>query len=387
MVSVEELRKAQRADGPATVLAIGTANPPNVVEQAHFPDFYFNITNLQDLYLKDKFSRICAKSGIKKRHLFLTEERLSANPSLCSYMAPSLDARQELVLEEIPRLGKEAALCAIKEWGQPVSGITHLVFCTTSCIDMPGADLRLANLLNLSPCVNRVMLYLQGCFAGATALRIAKDLAENNHNARVLVVCSEMIPIFFRGVHASHLESLVGPALFGDGAAAVIIGSDPLTTERALYQLAWAGQSIVPDSTHALAGHLREVGLTFTLSKELPMLLTKSVKDCLSHALEPLGITDWNSIFYAAHPGGPLVMDKMENELGLKPEKLRATRHVLEEYGNMSSPSVLFVLDEMRKWSAEQGAATTGEGLEWGVLFGFGPGLTIETVVIRSMPT
>ncbi|ERN00547.1 hypothetical protein AMTR_s00102p00093300 [Amborella trichopoda] len=359
MVSVEELRKAQRADGPATVLAILTANPVNVVEQAHFPDFYFNSTNLQDAYLRDKFSRLCAKSGIKKRHLFLTEERLSANPSLCAYMAPSLDTRQELVLEEIPRLGKEAAPRAIKEWGQPVSGITHLVFCTTSCIDMPGA----------------------------TALRIAKGLAENNRNARVLVVCSEMIPIFFKGIHASHLESLVGPALFGDGAAAVIIGSDPLTTERALYQLAWAGQSIVPDSTHALAGHLREVGLTFTLSKELPMLLTKSVKDCLSHALEPLGITDWNSIFYAAHPGGPLVMDKMENELELKPEKLRATHHVLEEYGNMSSPSVLFMLDEMRKWSAEQGAATTGEGLEWGVLFGFGPGLTIETVVIRSMPT
>lgn len=76
----------------------------------------------------------------------------------------------------------------------------------------------------------------------------------------------------------------------------------------------------------------------------------------------------------------------MEAKLGLEKEKMRATRHVLSEFGNMSSACVLFILDEMRKRSAEEGKATTGEGLEWGVLFGFGPGLTVETVVLRGMP-
>jgi chalcone synthase len=70
----------------------------------------------------------------------------------------------------------------------------------------------------------------------------------------------------------------------------------------------------------------------------------------------------------------------------LEKEKMRATRHILSEYGNMSSACVLFILDEMRKRSAEEGKATTGEGLEWGVLFGFGPGLTVETVVLHSVP-
>ena len=94
---------------------------------------------------------------------------------------------------------------------------------------------------------------------------------------------------------------------------------------------------------------------------------------------------DWNSLFYCIHPGGPAILDKVEEKLGLNEEKLRATRHVLREYGNMGAPSVLFILDEMRKKSMEKGKATTGEGLEWGVLIGIGPRLTMETVVLRSV--
>jgi chalcone synthase len=105
----------------------------------------------------------------------------------------------------------------------------------------------------------------------------------------------------------------------------------------------------------------------------------------LVEAFQPLNISDYNSIFWIAHPGGPAILDQVEIKLGLKPEKMKATRDVLSEYGNMSSACVLFILDEMRKKSAQNGLKTTGEGLDWGVLFGFGPGLTIETVVLHSV--
>ncbi|XP_010264138.1 PREDICTED: chalcone synthase G-like [Nelumbo nucifera] len=237
MVTVEDIRKAQRAEGPATVMAIGTATPPNCVDQSTYPDYYFRITNSEHkTELKEKFKRMCEKSMIKKRYMHLTEEILKENPNVCAYMAPSLDARQDMVVVEVPKLGKEAATKAIKEWGQPKSKITHLVFCTTSGVDMPGADYQLTKLLGLRPSVKRLMMYQQGCFAGGTVLRL-----------------------------------------------------------------------------------------------------------------------------------------------------LRATRHILSEYGNMSSACVLFILDEMRKKSIEDGLKTTGEGLEWGVLFGFGPGLTVETVVLHSI--
>ncbi|XVE81415.1 hypothetical protein DITRI_Ditri15bG0061500 [Diplodiscus trichospermus] len=115
------------------------------------------------------------------------------------------------------------------------------------------------------------------------------------------------------------------------------------------------------------------------------MPISKDIEKCLVEAFQPLGISDWNSLFWIVHPGGPAILDEVEAKLALKPEKLRATRHILSEYGNMSSACVLFILDEIRKKSREDGLHTTGEGLEWGVLFGFGPGLTVETVVLHSI--
>nr|Q9ZS41.1 RecName: Full=Chalcone synthase 1; AltName: Full=DcCHS1; AltName: Full=Naringenin-chalcone synthase 1 [Daucus carota]CAA07244.1 carrot chalcone synthase 1 [Daucus carota] len=388
MVTVNEFRKAQRAEGPATVLAIGTATPPNCVDQSAYADYYFRITNSEDKpELKEKFRRMCEKSMINTRYMHLTEDLLKQNPSFCEYMASSLDARQDIVVNEVPKLGKEAALRAIKEWGQPKSKITHLIFCTTSGVDMPGADFRLTKLLGLRPSVKRFMMYQQGCFAGGTVLRLAKDLAENNKNARVLVVCSEITVITFRGPNDTHLDSLVGQALFGDGAGAVIVGSDPVIgIEKPLFEIVSAAQTILPDSDGAIDGHLREVGLTFHLLKDVPGLISKNIRKSLVEAFKPLGISDWNSIFWIAHPGGPAILDQVETELSLKPEKLKSTRQVLRDYGNMSSACVLFILDEMRKASAKDGHRTTGEGLDWGVLFGFGPGLTVETVVLHSVP-
>ncbi|WJX54733.1 Chitin synthase, class 3 [Trifolium repens] len=387
MVSVSEIRKAQRAEGPATILAIGTANPANRVDQSTYPDFYFKITNSEHkVELKEKFQRMCDKSMIKSRYMYLTEEILKENPSLCEYMAPSLDARQDMVVVEVPRLGKEAAVKAIKEWGQPKSKITHLIFCTTSGVDMPGADYQLTKLLGLRPYVKRYMMYQQGCFAGGTVLRLAKDLAENNKGARVLVVCSEVTAVTFRGPSDTHLDSLVGQALFGDGAAALIVGSDPVPEiEKPIFEMVWTAQTIAPDSEGAIDGHLREAGLTFHLLKDVPGIVSKNIDKALVEAFQPLGISDYNSIFWIAHPGGPAILDQVEQKLSLKPEKMKATRDVLSEYGNMSSACVLFILDEMRKKSTQNGLKTTGEGLDWGVLFGFGPGLTIETVVLHSV--
>ena len=303
-------------------------------------------------------------------------------------MAPSINIRQDIITVEIPKLGKEAALKALKEWGQPKSNITHLVFCTTSSVEMPGADYKLANLLGLDPSIRRVMLYHQGCHAGGTVLRTAKDLVENNAEAQVLVVCSEITIVTFRGPSEEALDSLVGQALFGDGSSAVIIGSDPdVSIERPLFQLVSAAQTFIPNSVGAIAGNLREVGLTFHLWPIVPTLISQNIEKCLVKAFEPLGISDWNSLFWIAHPGGPAILDAVEAKLNLEKKKLEPTRHVLSEYGNMSSACVLFILDEMRKKSLNGEKATTGDGLDWGVLFGFGPGLTIETVVLHSIPT
>ena len=201
------------------------------------------------------------------------------------------------------------------------------------------------------------------------------------------MVCSEITVVTFRGPSEDALDSLVGQALFGDGSAVVIVGSDPdVSIERPFFQLVSAAQTFIPNSAGAIAGNLREVGLTFHLWPNVPTLISENIEKCLTQAFDPLGISDWNSLFWIAHPGGPAILDAFEAKLNLAKKKLEATRHVLSEYGNMSSACVLFILDEMRRKSLKGENGTTGEGLDWRVLFGFGPGLTIETVVLHTIP-
>ncbi|MED6170752.1 Chitin synthase, class 2 [Stylosanthes scabra] len=383
--------------GVATILAIGTANPPNIFLQSEHPDFYFRVTKSDHMLdLKEKFNRICKNSKIEKRHFVYTEDFLKENTNISTCGAPSLDARQDILTNEIPKLGKEATMNAIREWGQSLSRITHLIFYTTSCLcNSPGADYHLAKLLGLNPTVNRLMIFNAGCHGAGTVLRVAKDIAENNAGSRVLVVWAEVAVAYFHGPNSNHMDVLVGQSLFGDGAAAMIIGADPNNknpdcNEVPLFELVFASQTTIPNSESVISLCPREMGLAYYLGKEIPSLVSENVGKCIIEAFNSIGMMmsndkiDWNSLFYVIHPGGPAILDRIEKKLGLKEDKLRAARHVLSQYGNMLSVSMIFVLDEMRKRSKIKDENTTGEGLEWGVMAGFGPGLSLEIIVLRS---
>ncbi|MBA0702270.1 hypothetical protein Goari_022384, partial [Gossypium aridum] len=151
-----------------------------------------------------------------------------------------------------------------------------------------------------------------------------------------------------------------------DGAAALIVGANPIVSinECPLFQIVSASQSIIPESDDLLIGKIREMGMEYYLSRNLPQYVSNNIKQCMVEAFTPFGISTWENLFYVVHPGGVTILNGIEEKLG-----------------------VIFVLDEMRKMSVLEGKATTGEGLEWGVLFGFGPGLTVETLVLRSFAT
>jgi chalcone synthase len=286
-------------------------------------------------------------------------------------------------------------LKAIQEWGQSISQITHLILCTTSCFgSVPGPDTHLARLLNLKPTVNRLIVFGHGCHAGGTILRIAKDMAENNVGSRVLAVCSETMLASFQTPtdnFAPATDVLIGHALFADGAAAMIIGADPNPTiERPLFEIVSASQTTVPDTQNSIRAQIPvENGrLVYHFVKEIPNIVSNNVKKCVTDALCSIGFDEdieWNKLFYVVHPGGPLVLSKVEEKLGLSEGKLKESWNVLREYGNMWSSTVIFILNEMRKRAKIEGKGTTGEGLEWGVFLGFGPGVVIETVLLRSV--
>ncbi|GJM96156.1 hypothetical protein PR202_ga12969 [Eleusine coracana subsp. coracana] len=203
--------RVQRPDGPASVLGIGTANPVNCMRQEDYADYYFRVTRSEHLTdLKAKMKRsISQKSAIKKRYFHHDKKLLGAHREFLDRAMPSLDSRQDILASAVPELTAAAATKAIAEWGRPATDITHLVVSTYSGAHMPGTDHRLASLLGLAPSVPRTMLYMNGCSSGSAALRIAKDLAENNRGARVLMACAELTLTMFRAPHVGvimHLE-------------------------------------------------------------------------------------------------------------------------------------------------------------------------------------
>uniref|UniRef100_A0A0E0AKR6 Chalcone synthase n=1 Tax=Oryza glumipatula TaxID=40148 RepID=A0A0E0AKR6_9ORYZ len=343
-ITVHEHRRAERADGPATVLAIGTANPANCVTQLDYADFYCRVTNSEHLAgIKDKLDTLCVSaSGSEKRFFHHTEEMINAHPEFLDRATPSLDARLQIAAAAVPELAATAAARAVVQWGRPATDITHLVVTTNAGAHAPGADVRFAALLGLRP---------------------------------------TLTVLTFRGPDCPHTVNC--QALFGDGAGAVIVGADAVRpVEQPMFEMVSASQTLIPGTEHVITMQLTEDGLDGNIdAKELAPLAANNVKKCLSDALTPLGLDggEWNDLFWAVHPGSPLILDHIESTLQLKPGKLAASRRVLREYGNMLGSTLIFVLDEQRRRMEEE-----GDGAEWGVMLGFGPGFTIETMVLHA---
>uniref|UniRef100_A0A0E0JKV7 Chalcone synthase n=1 Tax=Oryza punctata TaxID=4537 RepID=A0A0E0JKV7_ORYPU len=374
-------------------MGIGKAVPVHVFPQKSFPDYYFEISNSNHMVnLKAKFAKICESTMIEKRHFYTSDDLLRSSPSITAYTSPSLTLRQELADHGVPRLGAEAASNAIADWGKQVSDITHLIFATSASGCLPGADWELVNLLGLPLSTKRAMLYQAGCYGGGTALRLAKDLAENNPSARVLVACSEVITLLLRGPSESHVGNLVGQAIFADAASAVVVGSCPTVGERALFEMVSASQEIIPETRDAVVSKLREDGIVFNLNKNVPQQIGGSIGRLVERALQEQQLggnaaaPDLNGMFWVVHAGGREILDRIESKMGLGKEKLDASRAVMAQYGNTRSSCVILVMEEMRRRSEERGLRTAGEGLDLGMLVGFGPGLTIETIVLRAPP-
>ncbi|KAJ3702379.1 hypothetical protein LUZ61_006084 [Rhynchospora tenuis] len=157
-----------------------------------------------------------------------------------------------------------------------------------------------------------------------------------------------------------------------------------LAVEQPLYEIISAMETIIPDTMNAITMRLRQVGDIVNIAPSVPKHVSESIMNCVEEALKPLGITDLNSLFWIIHPGGPAILNQAEEKLQLDKEKLAMSRKVLADVGNLSGPTVLFIMDEMRKKSAAEGKATTGDGFEFGMLLAFGPGISVEALLLRA---
>nr|UPN62990.1 polyketide synthase 2 [Aquilaria sinensis] len=368
--------------GKATVLALGKAFPKQVIPQENLVEGYIRDTKCEDVSIKEKLERLCKTTTVKTRYTVMSKEILDNYPELVTEGSPTIRQRLEIANPAVVEMAKEASLACIKQWGRPAGDITHIVYVSSSEIRLPGGDLYLANELGLKNDINRIMLYFLGCYGGVTGLRVAKDIAENNPGSRILLTTSETTILGFRPPNKSRPYDLVGAALFGDGAAAVIIGANPeIGRESPFMELNFALQQFLPGTHGVIDGRLSEEGINFKLGRDLPQKIEDNIEDfCRKLMIKADGdLKEFNELFWAVHPGGPAILNRLESILDLKNGKLECSRRALMDYGNVSSNTIFYVMEYMREELKREGSE------EWGLALAFGPGITFEGILLRSL--
>ncbi|MFI6816714.1 type III polyketide synthase [Nonomuraea sp. NPDC050328] len=276
-------------------------------------------------------------------------------------------------------LAERAVKEALARSGTAPEQIDHLVWCSSTGVATPSLDARLAQRVGLRPDVKRVPVFGLGCAGGAAGLARMNDLLLGHPLQAGLVVCVELCSLTVQREDTS-VANLVASGLFGDGAGAVVAWGDersPTTPDQAVGPSVIATRSrLYPDTERIMGWEVGEHGFRIVLAADLVELVEAELAGDVTgfladHGLSPAEVTSW-----VCHPGGPKVIEAIDQVLSLRPGALDLTWHSLQAIGNLSSVSVLNVLQETI-------ARRPGEPGEHGLLMALGPGFSAELVLLR----
>lgn len=311
------------------------------------------------------FRRMAERAGIGKRWTVLSPSEAASQIDPGGFYhgdSPTTARRMTIYAEEAPRLAG-AAILGLGE--DAVDGVTHLVVASCTGFVAPGIDQILAARLGLSGSVERTLIGFMGCYAGAVALRTARQIVRADGAAKVLVVTVELCTLHLQ--HDDGIEPLLAMLQFGDGAAAAIVSAEPQG-----YAMTRSFAAAIPDSADLIRWEIGDTGFRMLLDGAVPNQIARALGDPATRAAvcgeEP--VDGW-----AVHAGGRSVLDAVERTLHLPADALSASRAVLAENGNVSSATLLFVLARM---------LASGKAIENGVAVAFGPGMAAEGFGFRS---
>ncbi len=300
------------------------------------------------------FARMESRGGIDHRYSVLSggDAAMDFGSFYMSNGSPSTSARMHRYAEAAPDL----ALKAIANLPS-TKGVTHLVIASCTGFMAPGLDQVLARQLDLASNVERVSIGFMGCYAGITLLRTAAHIVRSDPSARVLAVSVELCTLHLQ--ETEDLESLLAMGQFADGAAAAIV-----CAEGEGLGLGEGLSAALEDSKDLITWTVGDTGFAMHLSGAVPGRLAEALDD---PALQATILGDEAPQAWAVHPGGRSVLDAAERGLNLPSDALNASRGVLSDFGNMSSATVIFVLERLMRDRPQSGVAMA-----------FGPGLAME---------
>ena len=358
-----------------TILGQGTAVPPHSIDHRESVDI---VTRL--FCQTDKERRIVPTlyrmAGVSKRHSVLLRKPECPNDGLSFDLmdapegpedrGPPLSARMMIYEQRSGPLAIEASDIAISNAGLQPGDISHLVTVSCSGFFAPGVDVQLIGALGLFPTLERVHVGFMGCQGALNGLRVARGLAYGDPAANVLLCAVELCSIHYH--YGWDPGRVVANALFADGSAALVGG---LRQSGVGWPVQATGACLIPNSEDEMTWRIRDNGFEMSLSARVPELIKEHLRPWLEDWLGAQGLAVGDVATWAVHPGGPRILKSVAWALKLPRDALQVSRGVLEEYGNMSSPTILFIVDRLRAQNAPLPC----------VALAFGPGLMAEAVL------
>jgi predicted naringenin-chalcone synthase len=358
------------------IKSIATSNPPLRRSQEYASSFMQRITSIPPP-IRSRIPQIYERSGIDFRFSCLEDygreaedfEFYPANWELSPQ--PSTSERNVLYREAVIPLTERAASEALENSGVDRSEITHLIAVSCTGFFAPGLDIELVRRLGLPADTRRTFIGFMGCYAAFNAMRVAHGFCQSHPDARVLLVCAELCTLHFQ-VNGSF-ESAIVNAIFSDGAAAAVLAGVP--DEEAAGELMYIeGQTALDaDSMEDMTWDIGDTGFVMGLSSRVPTVIADRLPSYLDGLLSPYELAVRDIDFWAIHPGGRAIIDKAQEVLDLTDDAVHDSLEVLRLHGNMSSPTILFVLKRILDRKETVGT---------GVALAFGPGLTIEGALL-----
>ena len=357
---------------PLILHGIGTAVPSRRLSQADAVQVAHRI-NADTPEQARLMTRIYQKTKVLSRGSVLLEKdgdngRIQERLSFYGAESPGTAERMQAFDDYAGGLALEAAAKALSDGDISSAAITHLVTVSCTGFQSPGVDLFLIEKLALAPSVQRTHIGFMGCHGAMNGLRVAHAFAEMDPQAVVLLCAVELCSLHM--AYGWHPEKVVANALFADGAAAVVASANPSLSHQSL-ALRRSGSMVIPNSADLMHWEIGDHGFAMGLSPLVPetvgAALLPWLRDWLKEQAIPLeAVTSW-----AVHPGGPKILSTCSEVLSLEPNRLLDSRAVLQDHGNMSSATILFILE--RLWRQERSGPC--------VALAFGPGLSAEVAL------
>ncbi len=353
------------------IVALATATPPHVVPQTavkRFAEEIFSDTVGADPRLLEIFDN----AQIDERRLCVPLDWLATHHSF-------QERNDHFVAHAVP-LAADVTRAALHRAHLEARDVDHIVFVTSTGIATPSLDALLANEVGLRSDSRRTPVWGLGCAGGAAGLALARDLARADPSARVLLIALELCSMTFQKSDLSK-KNLVAASLFGDGAAAALVAGasvPPVTNPpHAPLELVASRSILWPDTLDVMGWTVDGDGLHVVFSRDIPAIVQEKVRPGLESFLTANGLTMGDVAHIVTHPGGMKVLRAYAEALGVAPERFAHARDVLRAFGNMSSPSCLFVLERFL-------AASDIAAGDHAVVAALGPGFSAEYVLARG---